>query len=81
MAQAGDITKFPSPNATFRESTTHFVEKGDFLRLRNVMLSYALPASLIGRAKLSAVRLYVQGQNLATWTQFQGFDPKSPRAA
>jgi hypothetical protein len=72
----GDITQIPSPNATFRESTTHFVEKGDFLRLRNVMLSYALPASLIGRAKLSAVRLYVQGQNLATWTQFQGFDPE-----
>lgn len=74
--QPGDITNIPSPNATFRESTTHFVEKGDFLRLRNVMLSYALPAGLIGRAKLSTVRVYVQGQNLATWTQFQGFDPE-----
>jgi outer membrane receptor protein involved in Fe transport len=72
----GDITNIPSPNATFRESTTHFVEKGDFLRLRNVMASYTLPASLVGKIKLSTLRFYVQGQNLATWTQFKGFDPE-----
>jgi hypothetical protein len=74
--QPGDITNIPSPNATFRESTTHFVEKGDFLRLRNVMASYTLPVSLTSRIKLSTLRFYVQGQNLATWTQFKGFDPE-----
>jgi hypothetical protein len=77
-----DITQIPSPNATFRESTTHFVEKGDFLRLRNVMLSYALPASLIGRAKLSAVRPVCAGPR--TWPRgpsSRALTPKSPRAA
>ncbi len=74
--QPGDITNIPSPNATFRESTTHFVENGDFLRLRNVMASYTLPVSLTSRIKLSTLRFYVQGQNLATWTQFKGFDPE-----
>jgi TonB-linked SusC/RagA family outer membrane protein len=72
----GDITQIPSPEATFRESTTHFVEKGDFLRLRNVNVSYSLPVNLINRAKLSSVRLFAQGQNLLTFTQFLGFDPE-----
>jgi hypothetical protein len=66
----GDITTFPSPNATFRESTTHFVEKGDFLRLRNVMLSYALPGQphRPGQAECRAA-VRAGPRTWPTWTQ------------
>lgn len=51
-----------------------FIEDGSFLRLKNVSLSYTLPKLLTG--KLSAVQVYVSAQNLATWTNYTGFDPE-----
>lgn len=73
---AGDVTDIPSPFSDFQASTTHFLEDGKFLRLRNVMLSYDLPASVVNRAKISGLRFFVQGQNLVTWHDFKGYDPE-----
>ena len=56
--------------------TDHFVEKGDFLRFRNAMLSYSLPTSIISKAKIKSVRMFVQGQNIFVWHDFLGFDPE-----
>ncbi len=72
----GDITQIPSAKATFRSATTHFVENGDFLRLRNATVSYSLPKQLISAIKVTSVRFFAQGQNLVTWTDFLGFDPE-----
>lgn len=72
----GDITDIPSPGDTYEDNTTRFVESGNFLRFRNATLSYSLPKQLIERAKLSNVRLFVQGQNIYTWTKFKGYDPE-----
>lgn len=72
----GQITDVPSPNNQYRAGTTRFVEDGDFLRLRNVVLSYSLPKSLLSKARINSLKFYAQGQNLATWTQFLGFDPE-----
>ncbi len=74
--KAGDITQIPAATATFRSATTHFVENGDFLRLRNASISYSLPKQLIGAIKLTSVRFFAQGENLVTWTNFRGFDPE-----
>lgn len=74
--QPGDITNIPSPYSNFELGTTRFLEKGDFLRLRNVMLSYELPTQLLERAKISSVRVFIQGQNLQTWHKFKGYDPE-----
>lgn len=74
--EPGNITNIPRPGNQFRASTTRFVEDGDFLRLRNVVLSYSLPNSIINKAKLSSVKIYAQGQNLLTFTKFLGFDPE-----
>ncbi|MFS0489535.1 SusC/RagA family TonB-linked outer membrane protein [Leadbetterella byssophila] len=72
----GDITNIPRPGATFRSATTRFVEDGDFLRLRNLNVSYTLPSALVNSWKLSTIRVFAQGQNLFTWTKFLGFDPE-----
>lgn len=72
----GQITDIPSPNNPYRSGTTRFVESGDFLRLRNVMLSYTLPTSIVSKARLSFVKIYAQGQNLLTFTEFRGYDPE-----
>ncbi|WEK35934.1 MAG: TonB-dependent receptor [Candidatus Pseudobacter hemicellulosilyticus] len=72
----GDVTNVPSAFSTFRSGTTRFVEKGDFLRLRNVMLAYNLPASMLSRAKIRSLRVFAQGQNLFVLHNFLGYDPE-----
>ena len=74
--QQGDITDIPSAFSDFQYNTSRFVESGNFLRLRNVMLSYSLPKTLTDRLKLTGVRFFIQGQNLHTWHNFQGYDPE-----
>jgi TonB-linked SusC/RagA family outer membrane protein len=52
------------------------VEKGDFVRLRNVQLGYTLPQSVLGSLKMSSARVYVQVQNAALLTRYSGVDPE-----
>lgn len=74
--QPGDITDVPDPNNNFELSTSRFLEKGDFFRFRNIMLSYGLPSSLLNKVKIASARVFVQGQNLYTWSKFKGYDPE-----
>ncbi len=64
----------PNGNATLVSS--RFLENGSYLRLKNVLLAYRLPKSLVSRTKLSSVKFFVQAQNLKTWTRYSGFDPE-----
>ncbi|NGP87871.1 SusC/RagA family TonB-linked outer membrane protein [Fodinibius halophilus] len=70
----GDVTEIQS-NKYARQFSSKDIEDGSYLRLRNVMVSYSLPTSLIGKY-FDNVRLFVQGQNIYTWTAFTGFDPE-----
>ena len=72
----GQVTNFPRLTEATQSQTTRFLEKGDFVRLRNVMLSYALPKTVLSRLHLQGVRVFAQGQNLVTWHNFQGWDPE-----
>lgn len=47
-----------------------------FIRLRNVCISYDLPAAWLKKAHLTTVRWFLQGQNLAVFTQYRGVDPE-----
>ena len=49
-----------------------------FIRLQNVSLSYRLPDNLIANVK---GRLYIQGQNLFTITDYEGLDPENQNAS
>lgn len=52
------------------------VFKGDFVKLRNVQLTYSIPKKLVDKSKLSFIRFYVSGQNLAMITDYPGPDPE-----
>lgn len=62
-------------NRNFRPSDL-FVEKGDFLRLKNMTLGYTIPKSVIGKLKMSQARIYVTGQNIITFTKYSGLNPE-----
>lgn len=58
------------------EFSTRFVESGSYMRLRNVQLGYTLPKDLCQVMHLDALRVYVSGTNLLTWTKFTGYTPE-----
>jgi TonB-linked SusC/RagA family outer membrane protein len=73
----GQVTNFPRIDEATQSTTTRFLEKGDFWRLRNVMLAYTLPQSLTTKMKIQGLRFFVQGQNMFTKFQFEGWDPEA----
>lgn len=57
--------------------TDQFVEKGTYLRLKNVQLSYNVPKGwLSSQNVLRGARLTVGAQNLVTFTNYSGYDPE-----
>lgn len=54
-------------------ASTRYLEKGDYLKLSNLTLSYSL-GDLIGFVK--GARIYATGQNLFVITKYTGFDPE-----
>lgn len=76
----GDITDIPraDPSVYFVGGTSHFLENGGFWRLRNVRLSYSFKKATLSKIKINSLRLFVQGENLVTYTRYQGYDPEVP---
>jgi hypothetical protein len=53
------------------------VEKGDFMRLRNVTLGYSIPTSVFGeKVKISSLRVYANINNAFLLTGYSGTDPE-----
>ena len=74
--QPGDITDIPRYGVT-PQMDSRFLEDASFLRLKNLMLGYSLPAKLLEKSKFfSSARIYIQAQNLLTFTAFSGLDPE-----
>jgi hypothetical protein len=60
------------------DGTDANLQKGDYLRLRNIELAYNFPAdSFLRRIRSTGMRIYAAVQNAHTWTRFTGFDVES----
>lgn len=79
----GQITQIPRPYTGGTElrgsgvtlgSATYL--KSDFIRLKQVTVSYNLPTTLISRLRLVKARVYAQGVNLWTYADYPGYDPE-----
>jgi len=57
-------------------ASSHFVEDGSFLRLRNLNLGYTLPASVSEKIGMNSLRIYASAQNVFTITNYSGSDPE-----
>jgi len=62
-------------NKNFRTSDM-FIEKGDFLRLKNITLGYKIPKKVLDPLHLTQARFYVSGQNVFTFTKYKGLNPE-----
>ena len=52
------------------------LEKGDFIKIRNIAFGYSIPKDLTERLKLSNLRFYLSVQNAFTFTNYSGYDPE-----
>lgn len=62
----------------FTSSSSRWLVNRSFLRLKTVTLSYTLPKNWIHFATLKDASIFVQGENLLTFSHQQGLDPEQP---
>lgn len=56
--------------------SSFYIEDASFLRLKNLELGYTLPVQLSNKVGIRKLRVFVSGQNLATFTKLKNFDPE-----
>jgi TonB-linked SusC/RagA family outer membrane protein len=63
--------------------STRYLNRGDFIRLRNVQLSYAIPKSAIDKLHITNASLYIRGTNLLTFAtdKYLSYDPEAGSAS
>jgi hypothetical protein len=76
-------TDVPRPNMFGRSlralqsgTSSFMVQKGDFIRIRNITLAYDLPSKLLTKAKINSIRTYVQVTEPFLFTKYKGIDPE-----
>ncbi|HVG13574.1 MAG TPA: hypothetical protein VM935_01400, partial [Chitinophagaceae bacterium] len=69
----GDITDYQKISAP-REFSSKDIQDASFIRFRNMQAGYTFTNP--NGKYIKSVRLWGQGQNLYTWTKWQGFDPE-----
>jgi len=56
--------------------SSFYVKSGDYLRIKNAEIGYTFPYSVTQRLRVAGLRLFVNGENLATLAGFKGIDPE-----
>ena len=76
----GDEALYPRPyNDEFnnaRYANSFYLEKGDFIRLQNIRLSYDLPERWLKPVRIKSLQVYFFANNPLTWTAYSGYDPE-----
>jgi TonB-linked SusC/RagA family outer membrane protein len=76
--KAGDITNVPKlwlNDQTANQSSSRWLEKGDFVRVRLISLGYNVQKSILTKAGFENARIYVQSFNPFIITKYTGLDP------
>ena len=53
-----------------------WIEDGSYLRIQNISLGYNLPKNIVHKIGLSTLKVYVNAQNVYTFTNYSGLDPE-----
>lgn len=57
-------------------NSSYFVEDGSYLKIKSIQIGYNIPKKSLNKLGISNARIYVQGQNLFTFTKYSGVDPE-----
>jgi len=76
----GDVTDIPQARLAWdngdQSRNSRYLSDGAYIKLRSLSLSYEMPQSITSKMKLDRLRLFIQGQNLITFTKYEGWDPE-----
>lgn len=76
----GDIATHPqliaNSSSDNSNTSTRYLENGDFFKMKSISLSYSLPKKWLTPLKMSDVTISVGGENLFTITKYSGQDPE-----
>ncbi|RZN82225.1 MAG: SusC/RagA family TonB-linked outer membrane protein [Winogradskyella sp.] len=78
--QPGDITDQPRFNASNLNSfpnSDRFLRSADYLRLRFASFGYSFSQDVLENTGLTNARVFLNGENLLTFTEWRGFDPET----
>ncbi len=64
------------PNGNFSRPSSYFIEDGSYLKLRNIQIGYNVPARVLTPVRLSGVRIFLNANNILTFTKYSGLDPE-----
>jgi TonB-linked SusC/RagA family outer membrane protein len=59
-----------------RYITSREIQSADYIKWRNLSISYTLPDINALAGQVRSIRVFAQGQNLITWSKWKGFDPE-----
>jgi TonB-linked SusC/RagA family outer membrane protein len=80
VALSNPNTKIPRAGRTqpYNNSriSTRYIEDGSYLRIKNITIGYTLPNAILKQLKVESTRIYINVQNLATFTKYTGYDPE-----
>ena len=75
----GDITMVPEarlfyPNGT--DPSSRYISGGSYMRVKAVTLTYNLAKNIVDHWKIDHLRVFIRGENLLTFTKYEGWDPE-----
>lgn len=56
--------------------STFWLQDASYLRMKNIQLSYNIPQNVLKSLKISNAKVFVNGQNLLTFSNYTKFDPE-----
>ncbi len=66
-----------NPQHSNKNVNSFHLKSGNYVRLRNVQLSFELPELFCKKLNIKNMRIVLSGNNLKTWSKVEGFDPET----
>ena len=73
---SSNIPRLDGDTSVGQTAVDNYLISSDYLSVNNVTIGYSLPATLLSKAKISGVRIYVAADNLAVFSARKGVDPR-----
>lgn len=71
------LPRLETGNVNIGRASTRFLTNASYLNIKNAVFGYNIPKSTVTSLGISALRVYVSGDNLGLFSKRQGMDPQS----
>lgn len=71
-----NIPSLSAGNSALVGSSDRFLRDASFIRLKNVLLGYSIPKSVLENTGIKGAKIFMQAENLLTFTKWKGYDPE-----